>query len=414
MSLTLRLVAVIAAISVLSGCGLLRRTPPVEDIQPPASISPTVNFLPAAPVVQPVAPRQRAVNRATVAALVQFGPIGQYSVGPAYTIGGQRYIPQEQPSYSENGLSSWYGIGLEGNRTSNGEVFNPEAFTAAHRTLPFSSVVKVTNLDNGRAAVVRINDRGPFLQGHIIDVSQRAAQELGFGSTQGNRVRVELLVPETQEIARLTGGSFGTGFGANIDVPRVAAPLTTTPISRPVTVTPTSSPSSALPALDDLPTLPSTPTVRPIPGTNPLPAARPITPSGTSAPLPASNQPLPLPPTVTGSAGGLPPLPQGTVGAGPAPSAIQPGVATQNAITAPATAGSGFFVQAGSFTSQSNAEQLRNRLSRFGNAIIFPATVNGTQRFRVRLGPFSSRAQAQAQLGNVIGAGGSDAIIVRQ
>jgi rare lipoprotein A len=91
------------------------------------------------------------------------------------------------------GQASWYGPGFYGNRTANGEVFRRGTLTAAHRNLPFGTMVRVTNLYNGRSAVVRINDRGPFHGGRIIDLAHGAAQELGVTSSGVAQVKLEVL-----------------------------------------------------------------------------------------------------------------------------------------------------------------------------------------------------------------------------
>ena len=88
------------------------------------------------------------------------------------------------------GLASWYGPGFAGHRTANGERFEPRAFTAAHRTLPFDTCVRVENVANGRSARVRINDRGPYVSGRIIDLSEAAARELGVHAEGVARVRL--------------------------------------------------------------------------------------------------------------------------------------------------------------------------------------------------------------------------------
>jgi|TARA_B100000073_G_scaffold123146_1_gene100472 rare lipoprotein A len=94
---------------------------------------------------------------------------------------------------THSGEASWYGPGLYGNRTANGEVFRPGTMTAAHRTLPFGTRVRVTNLWNGRKAVVRINDRGPFAGDRVIDLAHGAASELGLTSSGIAQVRLEVL-----------------------------------------------------------------------------------------------------------------------------------------------------------------------------------------------------------------------------
>ena len=95
------------------------------------------------------------------------------------------------------GEASWYGAQLEGLKTASGEPFDPSALTAAHRTLPFGALVKVTNLENGRSVVVRVNDRGPFAHQRLIDLSRAAAEQLGFLKQGHARVTVEVLeLPE--------------------------------------------------------------------------------------------------------------------------------------------------------------------------------------------------------------------------
>ncbi len=92
-----------------------------------------------------------------------------------------------------NGMASYYGNELAGNRTASGEAFDPNQMTAAHRTLAFGSKVRVTNLTNGQSVIVRINDRGPFGRGRVIDVSQAAAREIGMHRSGTARVRMTLV-----------------------------------------------------------------------------------------------------------------------------------------------------------------------------------------------------------------------------
>jgi rare lipoprotein A len=96
-----------------------------------------------------------------------------------------------RPAYDRRGTASWYGPTLHGGTTASGEPFDMDALTAAHRTLPFGTRVRVTNLENGRAVVLTVNDRGPFADGRLIDVSRRAARELGFLENDLTKVRVE-------------------------------------------------------------------------------------------------------------------------------------------------------------------------------------------------------------------------------
>jgi rare lipoprotein A len=119
-----------------------------------------------------------------------------------YQVRGRWYTPKEQPNYEEVGMASWYGDAFNGRPTSTGERFNMHELTAAHKTLPLPGLVEVTNLENGRRVVVRINDRGPFVDGRIIDLSRGAAQELGMISQGVGRVRVRYL----GQAPRLGGG----------------------------------------------------------------------------------------------------------------------------------------------------------------------------------------------------------------
>ncbi len=112
-------------------------------------------------------------------------------VGQPYSIDGVTYVPRASPGYDAVGIASWYGRRYHGRRTASGEIYDMNSATAAHPTLPFGTRVRVTNLDNGRAVVLRINDRGPFVRGRIIDVSRRAAQVLGLIQTGTARVRVQ-------------------------------------------------------------------------------------------------------------------------------------------------------------------------------------------------------------------------------
>lgn len=103
-----------------------------------------------------------------------------YKVGAPYKINGRWYRPQQVTEYETVGIASWYGVPFHGRLTSNGELFDMNAYTAAHPTLPLPSLVRVTNLRNGRSMVLRVNDRGPFVDNRIIDLSRAAARALGF------------------------------------------------------------------------------------------------------------------------------------------------------------------------------------------------------------------------------------------
>ena len=126
---------------------------------------------------------------------------GHYKIGDPYEVNGVRYRPRLQPNYAATGVASWYGRPFHGRRTANGEIYDMNELTAAHKTLPMPTMVRVTNLEIGRSMILRVNDRGPFVNGRIIDVSRRSAQLLGFYGPGTAKVKVEV-------VSGRTGGSF--------------------------------------------------------------------------------------------------------------------------------------------------------------------------------------------------------------
>ncbi len=116
-----------------------------------------------------------------------------YKVGKPYRIKGKWYHPREDWDYEEVGYASWYGPQFHGRKTANGEIYDMNGLTAAHRTLPLPSWVEVTNLANNRKIVVRVNDRGPYAHGRILDLSRAAARKLGFENQGVTKVRIRLL-----------------------------------------------------------------------------------------------------------------------------------------------------------------------------------------------------------------------------
>lgn len=180
---------------------------------------------------------------------------GGYKVGKPYAINGIWYFPRVDYAYDEVGIASWYGPGFDGQPTANGETYDMNELTAAHKTLPMPSFVRVTNLDNGRVLKLRINDRGPFVDGRIIDVSRRGAQLLGFFGNGTARVRVEIIAGESREIARLLTGS-DQDVAAAESVPAAAAvvaPATTAPAAAVAEVSP-EAPPAMLPVVAPTPT----------------------------------------------------------------------------------------------------------------------------------------------------------------
>jgi rare lipoprotein A len=116
---------------------------------------------------------------------------GTYRVGVPYVVGGKTYVPEDNPHYRAEGVASWYGSEFHGRLTANGEVFDSQSMSGAHATLPLPSYVRVTNLSNHKSVIVRVNDRGPYSGNRLIDVSERAADMLGFHGGGLAPVRVE-------------------------------------------------------------------------------------------------------------------------------------------------------------------------------------------------------------------------------
>jgi len=342
---------------------------------------------------------------------------GEYKVGQPYEVGGQWYTPREQPDYDEEGIASWYGPSFYGHRTADGEIFNAEDMTAAHPTLPMPVYVRVTNLDNGRQAVLRVNDRGPYANNRIIDVSEHAAEVLGFKRAGTAHVRVQYLgradhaapppaeddsgatvmassapdessdgtdVPgtaadaaEAARTAALNAASAGTELAART-APVVVAPAITAPLS---------------PASGNDETEQGTPE-----SDNAPPPDMPSGEAGVGAPVAVAS----LPPDPALDAPVPAPLP-----------ASEPASAKPGPVAAASTpARTHLYVQAGAFSSRENANRLVSLLASIGSFFISPVEKAGTELYRVRSGPFDDLAAATAALARVTGLGNNAARIV--
>lgn len=287
-------------------------------------------------------------------------PVGQgeYKVGKPYQVGGVWYVPREQPDYDRRGVASWYGDQFHMKATANGEVFDMNTLSAAHTTLPLPSMVEVTNLDNGRKLVVRVNDRGPFVDNRIIDLSREAARQLGYDRAGLANVRVRYLGP-----APLTGPSAGMRYAD-------ARPLSTRP--EPAAV---ASFAAASPARD--------PVMEMAAGGPPRDMA--------TRPTAADVSVQSLPP-ITGSAISNTPI------AGPSVLA--------------STATSSLRIQAGAFSSEINAQRAVSQLSSAGPASIEPLQRNGVTLYRVVLPAPADEAAAYALRDRVADIGFAEARVV--
>ncbi|MBN2779800.1 MAG: septal ring lytic transglycosylase RlpA family protein [Alphaproteobacteria bacterium] len=131
---------------------------------------------------------------------VMGAPVGTYKIGKPYNVDGMTYTPAENYSYQAEGMSSWYGAEFAGQKTANGAIFDPAAYTAAHKTLPLPSVIKVTNLDTGKSTYARVNDRGPFTKNRLVDVSEAVAEEIGMKQSGTARVSIEVMEAESKQL----------------------------------------------------------------------------------------------------------------------------------------------------------------------------------------------------------------------
>ncbi len=149
--------------------------------------------------------KTRTITKSTTKPMKNGKYEGHYKIGNPYTILGKKYYPEEDRNYKEIGVASWYGEDFHNKKTANGETYNMNDYTAAHRTLPLPSMVKVTNLENGKSIIVRVNDRGPFAKDRIIDLSKKVANYLGFQNQGTTKVKVEFLKAETDKMLREFG-----------------------------------------------------------------------------------------------------------------------------------------------------------------------------------------------------------------
>jgi rare lipoprotein A len=191
-----------------------------------------------------------------------------YKIGTPYTIKGITYYPHVDYAYDQTGLASWYGEAFDGQYTANGEVFDLNQITAAHKTLPLPSIVEVINLQNNRALRVRVNDRGPFVDGRVIDVSRRVAQLLGFERSGTAMVRVRVLKDESMqaEAAAAQGiVSNGSAFASAAPTPPPTPTLAVAsrPAAAPVAIAAVTPPPQQIgrptPVYQGLPQAPATP-----------------------------------------------------------------------------------------------------------------------------------------------------------
>jgi rare lipoprotein A len=301
---------------------------------------------------------------------------GTFKVGNPYKVEGKTYYPEETYDYEETGIASWYGKEFEGRKTANGEIFDSRELTAAHRTLQMPSLVRVTNLDNGRSLIVRVNDRGPYRRGRVMDVSARAAELLGFKNNGTAKVKLQLLQEESQKIAMAAkSGQDTSGYELAMNQQPNMYNGRPQQVGKVVT------------------------------GGVPYRTAAADGYTTSIQAVPLAPQGAPVPQVVTSYA------PNNYT-------AIVPGHERNGnfypdpVVTEMPVRPSNIYVQAGSFSVADNANRLAASLQGMGRAEVRPALIAGRQFFRVRLGPVASVDQADALLSRVVSSGNKNAIIV--
>lgn len=333
--------------------------------------------------------------------------VRDYKIGKPYQVMGVWYYPRVDYDYSETGIASWYGPGFHGKRTANGEIYDQMALTAAHRTLPMPSLVRVTNLQNGRVLVLRVNDRGPFKNGRIIDLSRRAAQLLDVERAGTAKVRVEILEAESRQLAAIAQGRAATESAPDA-VPTVAvdaSPLEPIEVdsslqeSTPSTLSPKAaervhsvrlakhSPRHRKPlrrqaeAVDTA----ALPDERPTPRTS-LAGSRPLAMATARDGISDWNSESALPQNAL-------PQPDGTV--------------TQVPVDQ-----TDIFIQAGAFLRRDYATRLSARLAVLGRSRVTQTMIEDRMFFRVRLGPIASVEEADRMLEKLQSSGFTDARVI--
>ncbi len=293
---------------------------------------------------------------------------GIYKVGKPYKVNGIWYFPKEDYNYDEVGFASWYGPDFHNKRTANGEIFDMDAMSAAHKTLPLPSIVRVTNLQNGRSLILRVNDRGPFVNNRLLDVSRKGAQLLGFAEQGTTKVRVELLPEETMTVAALAQDK-------NYKSPKEIKPHESGNVE-------------AYKNLKASGVLNDHNEDRPIGGTLP----------GATYQDSESESLFDQEPTVK----------EENIFDRPS---IEESTESPSPVAAPAK---GIYIQAGAFGNKENAEKLVRKLSSVGKTHISDRTSGNKTLHIVKVGPFETNGQARHSLSQVNNIGHTDARIVTE
>jgi rare lipoprotein A len=336
---------------------------------------------------------------------------GRYKVGAPYRVNGKLYVPREDRHYVRTGTASWYGELFHGRRTANGEIYDMEALTAAHRTLPLPSYARVTNLRNGRSLVVRVNDRGPYANNRIIDLSWAVASLLRMRRAGTAPVRVEYLGPaplsggdnyERRVLARQPWAGPRVAFARSpAKAMRFAQASQTTRYS--VTRSQKTASLAPRPAKQTRNRQAAARPVPPMPASRPHKADRPhrIAARANGRDMDAAPNRRKDAPRRFVSTADLrltdPPLPR--------PKPASRSLRIESVATTPAA----IYVEAGLFSEKPLAERLAAILMEIAPTSIEPATLGASTAHRIRLGPFEGREAAYAAVERIRAAGLKDA-----
>ncbi len=296
---------------------------------------------------------------------------GQFKVGSPYRVKGKKYYPAEMYEYAETGLASWYGPGFHGKSTANGETFSQYDLTAAHKTLQLPSIIKVTNLENGRSAILRVNDRGPFAHDRILDVSDKAASVLGFKNKGTAKIKLELMPAESQVVADAARAGRDT---RGIEIAMNNKYRNRVPSQEGDDAVYVGPPAHQRVAINTMP----------VPPRSPISLTQPTVNS------------VPLPPER------------------PAPVQIARTTTTQfDAPLAPTAFPTGnYYVQVASFTSEGNAQNFSRSLGDLGPVAIQNSTRNSQPLYRVKVGPLPNQQQVDTILPRLVERGYPDVIVL--
>lgn len=325
---------------------------------------------------------------------------GYYKIGNPYKVGDKLYVPKEQPDYEEEGMASWYGSDFHGKKTANGDVFDQNALTAAHNTLPLPSMVRVTNLENGKTLIVMVNDRGPFSKKRIIDVSKRAAEILGFKDKGTAKVRVQFLPGQTSRLLSDIPGSDQSKYAS---MPEVDIDSEVKNSGKPVDIAAKFSASPEMVSSAD-----NSPKVseqnNDIIDFNPSAAmAKPIDISTKANDVSENNV----------NKAELDTLNTQQVSGWKNPDDMpNPAAETAEKVEKPLEMLPGNYIQAGTYSMKTNASSVERKLASLGDVYVVPVERSGRTLYQVKLGPLNDKNKAEYALRKVILMGHPDAIIV--